>query len=281
MNITGLLQCPKCKKALPAALQCACCGASYSFAHGVYDCRTDEHSADQTSFWKITDEILEDPQAFAAHKAQEDAWRADYQSRMNQETKDAERAQDEYAAALLGSMSGTVCDLATGQGRMLRKILAANDTVKVICTDIDPRILAWTRLEQETDDDRIAFVAADGRNLSFRDDVFDYVTSFHGLGNIPDGDAVAKELYRILKKGGQIIYLGSYTEVGSKSYELAKQVHVEQGLVEENLIACLRNAGFAEVDSHIVASAVWAENPYDLLPVAGDTEKYCVIRAVK
>ncbi len=281
MKITELLHCPKCKNTLSTALQCTNCGAIYSFVHGVYDCRTDELLADQTSFWMITDEILEEQQAFSAHKAQEDAWRADYQAKMNQETKDAERAQNDYAATLLQSMSGIVCDLATGQGRMLQKIFAANDRVKVVCTDIDPRILAWTRLEQKLDDSRVSFVAVDGRNLSFRDDAFDYITSFHGFGNIPDSDVVAKELYRVLKKGGQLIILGSYIEVGSKSHDLAKQYHLDQGLVKENLIACLKGAGFVNIDSHIAASAVWAENPYDLIPVAGDTQHFCVIRALK
>ena len=43
----------------------------------------------------------------------------------------------------------------------------------------------------------------------------------------------------------------------------------------------LRDAGFAKVQSTVVAEAVWAENPYDLIPAAGDLQRFCVIEAVK
>ena len=281
MQVTNILQCPKCKMNLSADFRCSHCGIQYKYAHGVYQLMADEISNSQTSQWKITDEMLENPDAFLKWALQENDWEEDYQAKKNEETKEAERKLNEYTDALLRSLSGTVLDLATGMGRMLRKVLAANGTVNVVCTDIDPRILAWTRIMQKTDDARVAFVAADGRQLPFSNDCFDYVTSFAAFGNIPDSDKVARELYRILKKGGQMIIQGAYIEKGSKSYGLAKQYHLEQGLVEENLTACLREVGFTDVDSHIVASAVWAENPYDLLPVAGDRQKFCVIRAAK
>ena len=69
--------------------------------------------------------------------------------------------------------------------------------------------------------------------------------------------------------------------LGSRSYRKAKRKHLEQGLVEELLIDCLQNAGFRNVDSVVIDSAVWARNPYDLLPVAGDTQKFCCIQAEK
>ena len=281
MHINNILQCPKCRQTLSEDFHCSHCGMQYQFVHDVYQLVLNEITNSQTSQWKITDEMLENPDAFLKRELQEKDWEEDYQAKKNSETKEAERMLNEYTDALLQSLSGTVLDLATGMGRMLRKVLAANQAVNVVCTDIDPRILAWTRIVQKTDDKRVAYVAADGRELPFPNDCFDYVTSFAAFGNIPDSDKVASELYRVLKKNGQLIIQGGYIEKGSKSHELAKQYHLEQGLLEENLIACLREAGFTDIDSHIVATAVWAENPYDLLPVAGDIQKYCVIRATK
>ena len=281
MHINNILQCPKCRQTLSEDFHCSHCGMQYQFVHGIYQLVSNEITNSQTSQWKITDEMLENPDAFLKRELQEKDWEEDYQAKKNSETKEAERMLNEYTDALLQSLSGTVLDLATGMGRMLRKVLAANQAVNVVCTDIDPRILAWTRIVLKTDDKRVAYVAADGRELPFPNDCFDYVTSFAAFGNIPDSDKVANELYRVLKKNGQLIIQGGYIEKGSKSHELAKQYHLEQGLLEENLIACLRKAGFTDIDSHIVANAVWAENPYDLLPVAGDIQKYCVIRATK
>ena len=78
-----------------------------------------------------------------------------------------------------------------------------------------------------------------------------------------------------------MIIQGTYIEKDSKSYELAKQQYLEKGLVEEYLTECLSNAGFKNVESTVVASAVWAENPYDLIPATGDVQKYGVIQAAK
>ena len=56
---------------------------------------------------------------------------------------------------------------------------------------------------------------------------------------------------------------------------------LEKGMVEEYLTRELKNAGFKNVESTVVAKAIWAENPYDRLPVAGDMQYFCVIQAKK
>jgi len=166
-------------------------------------------------------------------------------------------------------------------GGMLRALLYAERDVKIVCTDIDKRILAWTRKQFKTDDNKMFYVATDGRYLSFADESFDYVTSLAGFGNIPESDKVAKELYRTLKSGGKILIKGNYIDESSESFKLAKSRNLEKGLVEKYLTDSLKIAGFKNVISTVVAKAVWAENPYDLLPSAGDMYYYCVLQAEK
>ena len=60
-----------------------------------------------------------------------------------------------------------------------------------------------------------------------------------------------------------------------------KVIDITDGMVEETLVGYLKDAGFAKVESTVVKEAVWAENPYYLLPVAGDKQKFCVIQAWK
>ncbi|MGG7163412.1 recombinase family protein [Clostridium ihumii] len=112
-----------------------------------------------------------------------------------------------------------------------------------------------------------------------KDESFDYITSLVALGNIPESNKVIRELYRILKPNGKIVIQSSYIEKGSKSFELAKSKNIERGLVEEYLINDLKNAGFKNIISKVVSKAIWAENPYDLIPVAGDTQFYSIIEA--
>ena len=102
-----------------------------------------------------------------------------------------------------------------------------------------------------------------------------------GFGNIPEGKKVAQELYRVLKPGGKIIIQSEFIEKDTRSYELAVSAGVERGIAEEYLSEDLRTAGFENVNFDIIAEAEWAENPYDLIPAAGDTQRYCVIFAEK
>lgn len=282
MNVENIIVCPKCKCALDGELVCGECGARFSRYHGVYDVIHPELSGDQEILWSVTDGDLSDEAKAAEHGNQEKNWREDYFRHKNEETRAAERKLDERTRELLKGLHGDVCDLATGLGGMLQLILDSDHPeLNVVCTDISKRVLAWTRKTKGTDDERVSYVATDGRYLSLRDNSFDFVTSMAGFGNIPESGKVARELYRVLKKNGKLIIQGAYLEKGSKSFELARSVGVEKGMVEEYLIEELEKAGFGEIVSTVVDEAVWAENPYDLLPVAGDTQRFCIIQATR
>lgn len=278
MDIQKLFICPVCKTAL-SVLKCPKCDGEYRFGHGVYDLISATLSANQEIFWQITDEMLDDDKAldFTAREKM----KKEIDSYKNSETLVAQKKLDELIAGELRALSGAVCDLATGMGDMLQKLLNTRNTDIIIATDISPRVLAWTRKLKRTDDSRVFYVASDGRYMSLLDNSFDYVTSLAGFGNIPEGEKVAEEIFRILKSGGQLIIQGAYLERGSRSHELAKRLGLEEGLLEENLLSALSVAGFINVKSIVAAEAVWAENPYDRLPVAGDTQRYCLIKAEK
>ena len=224
--------------------------------------------------------MIENDVEAAKKKDNDNASIKDYNAHKNKETLEAQKMQREHMDSLIEGFSGIVCDLATGMGSMLQKILNANNkNFSIVCTDIDKRMLMWTRKLKQTDNHRVFYIATDGRYMSIKDKSFDYITSLAAFGNIPENDKVAKELYRILKPNGKIVIQGNYIEKGSESFELAQSKGLERGLVEEYLINDLKNAGFENIISTVVAEAVWAENPYDLLPVAGDTNRYCIIQA--
>lgn len=284
MDIKSILICPKCKCALGTELKCRICGAQYEMYHGVYDIINPEMSADQKILWQITDEDIMNltENGASAGDAEKNEWRRDYFNHINEETKAAQRKLDEITMSRLAEMRGDVCDLATGMGGMLSRILdTKNENITITCTDISKRVLAQTRLEKATDDDKVFYVAADGRYMSVADNSFDYITSNSGFGNIPESEKTAKELFRILKPGGRLIIQGSYIEKDSKSYEICREYGIEKGMVEELLAETLREAGFSDVISTVAGEAVWSLNPYDLVPAAGDNQRFCLIEAVK
>lgn len=279
-KVEDLLMCPLCKCSLSGRLQCEKCGSKFSYKHGVFDVISPILSDNQEILWNLTDDIIENDTEATERMEEDQRSIKDYNAHKNKETLEAQRIQNEYMIKLIEGFSGVVCDLATGMGRMLEKILnAKNKNFSIVCTDLDKRMLMWTRRMKKTDDSRVSYVATDGRYMSIKDESFDYITSLAALGNIPESDKVVKELYRILKPKGKIVIQSNYIEKGSKSFELAKSKSLERGLVEEYLINDLKNAGFENITSTVVAEAVWEENPYDLLPVAGDNQRYCIIQA--
>ena len=284
MNIKDLLMCPECKCGLTEILKCESCNNEYSIKYGIYDMVSQKLSGGQEILWNITDDEIEREEmpGDKSNNAEQSDSVKDYYSKINAETKQARQKQMDFVNRLINTLSGTVCDLATGRGINLQRLLnAEKNNFQIVCTDICSRILAMTRKTLKTDDSRVFYVATDGRYISIKDDSFDYITSVAAFGNIPESDKVAKELYRILKPQGKLIIEGCYIEKGSKSFELAKSLGLEKGMVEEYLTKELKNAGFKNAESTVVAKAIWAENPYDKLPVGGDMQYFCVMQAEK
>ncbi|WP_334329315.1 demethylmenaquinone methyltransferase [Companilactobacillus sp. HBUAS59699] len=58
--------------------------------------------------------------------------------------------------------------------------------------------------------ENVELLAGDAMHLTFLDNSFDVVTIGFGLRNVPDANAVLKEIYRILKPGGQVVCLEAY-----------------------------------------------------------------------
>lgn len=282
MDVKKIIICPKCRCSLDEKLFCKKCNTQYSEYYGVYDIVNSELSSNQKILWNISDQEIANTTNTNNQKRTEDNWIKDYFSRKNKETIIAEQKLANKTMELLKNLHGDVCDLATGMGGMLQMILESNNpNISIVCTDISKKILAWTRKMKQTNDDKVSYIATDGRYMSIKDNVFDFITSVAAFGNIPESDKVAKELYRILKKNGKLIIQGVYIEKGSKSFEIAKNLGLEKGLVEEYLVDELRKAGFKEIVSTIVDEAVWAENPYDRIPVTGDIQRFCIIQAKK
>ena len=277
-----LLMCPVCRCGLTDELHCPKCGAEYEYKYGVYNIVSPKISSSQKILWNIPDEALENNEDLNQFIITGNEWTEDYEARKNDQTREAEKKLSACMDMLITRFTGTVCDLATGMGGMLQQLLnSPNKNFDIVCTDISNKVLALTRKTKQTDDNRVSYIACDGRCTSIRDNSFDYITSFAAFGNIPDTARVAKELYRMLKPDGKLIVKGNYIEKGSDSYDLAEMVGVERGLVEDFLMDDLRSAGFRNVVSTVVAEAVWAENSYDLLPIAGDNQRYCIISAIK
>jgi ubiquinone/menaquinone biosynthesis C-methylase UbiE len=274
-NIIKIFQCPLCRIKLTAKLSCPKCNVKYLYQNGVYILINEKLSARE---WKW------DPDLFTENSMRQS--RAEYQSCLNKETINAQKLWWKEMAKHCSGLHGIVCDLATGLGSLLEGLVKLKRKLTIIAADVDPNVLAWTINKIKISLSKQArlnlfTVASDAKHFGFCDEVVDFFVSCEGLNNIPDLPGVLKELYRTLKPGGRLIMMHTFVNLNSKSFKLAKGYNLEKALLERSLKADLANANFHRVYIRKVASAVWAKNPMDMIPVAGDVQHFAIVTAEK
>lgn len=270
-SIYKLLCCPLCKSAVTKDLKCLSCGEKYTLIDDVYVMITPKLSGKE---WKW-DQTIFSEEKIAKMKQQ-------YKSYINEETKNAQQIWWNEMKNYIDRFSGIVVDIATGLGGMFENLLKSKATFLPIATDVDPNVLLWTRKKMKEWYTKEFFaVASDTKYFAFKSNVFDYITSLSGLNNIPDTISALKEIYRTLKYGGKLVVMHSFVQEDSISAKIARQYNIERAFIEKYLISDLTEVGFKNVKINIVASALWSENPMDILPVDGDTQYFAIIEGEK
>lgn len=208
--------------------------------------------------------------------------RQQYRRYINKETREAQKIWLKEMEDYIDDFQGFVVDIATGLGGLFETLLKSKANFYPIATDVNPNVLIWTKRKMEEKYSReFLAVAFDAKHLSFKNDVLNYATSLAGFNNIPVTGLVLEEVYKTLKHGGRLVAMHSFVEENSNTAKLAKQHGFERAWIEKYLIDDLTKAGFRKVKTHIVTSAIWAENPMDVLPVAEDTQYFAIIEAEK
>jgi ubiquinone/menaquinone biosynthesis C-methylase UbiE len=99
-----------------------------------------------------------------------------------------------------------VLELGAGTGRVTRHIAERiGDGAKLIATDINPGMLAIAKSKVEAKN--VEYLVADTQNLPFPDDSFDCVICQFGFMFLPDKQKGFNEARRVLKPGGQFIFV--------------------------------------------------------------------------
>jgi len=261
-------------------MKCEQCGKAYSFRGGIYDVISPNRLASQEK--PDIKRAIQRKLTYVIKQLFIKKFERNYISKLSDDTREILRRQMEFMSKIYASFSGVVCDFPTGIGRNLKMLLDSKATnMTIVCTDLDKQMLSLARKHKGGKNLDVHYIVTDGRYMSVKDNTFDYIASIGAFGNVPETEKTVRELYRILKPQGKIVMNGSYIEKGSKSYDLAKSKGLERGMLEEYLVEELTNAGFVNITSTITGKAVWAENPYDTLPIAGDMQYFCIVQAEK
>ena len=178
----------------------------------------------------------------------------------------AARGAAVYADFLLPHLRADliVLDLGCGQATISMGIAETVPNGRVVGIDIDRGNLAVARRDAAAiGHGNLAFAAADGRQLPFRDGAFDAVLCHSMLETLRDPASVVVELRRIIRRGGVIgaasveyggiIIGGTETASPQRFYDIRQQLWRAEGIAEPNTGRRLRGlfheAGFSRVEA--------------------------------
>jgi demethylmenaquinone methyltransferase/2-methoxy-6-polyprenyl-1,4-benzoquinol methylase len=116
-----------------------------------------------------------------------------------------DRRWKERLVDMASPASGTVAlDLATGTGDIA--FLLHDRAVRTIGLDLTLRMIELARAKREQVE-APRFLVGDMTALPFPSESVDTVTTGYGLRNVPDLTTAIDEIYRVLRRGGQVLSL--------------------------------------------------------------------------
>ena len=109
---------------------------------------------------------------------------------------------DEIASSFA---TGTMLDLGTGPGYLPVEIVRRQPDIKIIGVDLSKKLIqmAQANAVKASLSGHLRFEVGNSAKLRFDNDVFDMVISTGMLHSLKDPVMVFKEIYRVLKRGGE------------------------------------------------------------------------------
>ncbi|MBC7174172.1 MAG: methyltransferase domain-containing protein, partial [Polyangiaceae bacterium] len=193
-----------------------------------------------------------------------------------------------YLASRLGLAPGMrVLDVGCGIGGPMRSIARfSGATVVGVNNNAYQLSLAKKRNEEAGLADRCEFIEADFMHLPVADGTYDAIYAFEATCHAPDKTALFRELFRVLKPGGQF---AAYEWCLTDRYQGSNPEHVriKKGIEEGDGLpdlwtipetrAALVDAGFESVELEDRAHASDPETPW-FLPLTGKERTFTGIR---
>jgi len=113
-----------------------------------------------------------------------------------------EPAAEALVDACAISAGQEVVDVAAGNGNVA--VAAAREGAAVVGSDLTPAMVELGRMRTELEGLDVEWVVADAEELPFEDGRFDCATSAFGVMFAPRPEAVARELFRVVRPGGTV-----------------------------------------------------------------------------
>ena len=154
-----------------------------------------------------------------------------------------------------------VLDVATGTGDVAISLVQTMPSVKKVTgIDISEEMMriGAEKVHQLGLSDRIVFDRQDCTATSFEENTFDAATISFGIRNFPDIPAAARELHRIIRPSGVLVYAGQIIPLIGRFFSDDKDAYtylpksIAAMPQREKMVAILQEAGFSEAFYHSI-----------------------------
>ncbi|PSU20768.1 class I SAM-dependent methyltransferase [Photobacterium kishitanii] len=156
---------------------------------------------------------------------QEEAFNYDARMGATYDNKSQQRTIKELESVLGHTLpkGGVVVDVASGTGNLAVKLAATNWYQQVIGVDISERSLEVAHKNAHLMNTQIKTIVSDMTILPFDDNSVDLVVGCAFLHHLPEPKKFMKELLRILKPGGEFVFIGEPTTHGGQLIDIIKK----------------------------------------------------------
>lgn len=146
---------------------------------------------------------------------------------------------------------GRVLDIGSADGTFTRILIEKTKAGKVIGIDVLPDSVSYAK-RRFAHSKVVSFRVADAHDLPFLDKSFDAVFCLETMEHVEDPKKVAREIYRVLKRGGYVVVLVPNENLLFKTLwpiwllgpgKIWRGTHI-QDLSAQEISEILRNSGF-------------------------------------
>lgn len=113
---------------------------------------------------------------------------------------------------------GILVDIGTGPGNLAKLFAQKYPNLKVIGIDLSETMIKIAN-KNKGNLENLEFKVMDAKNLEFLENSIDYVISTFTFHHWKDPLKVLNEIYRVLKKGGQVFIYDGYSDVSDEDID--------------------------------------------------------------
>ncbi len=136
-----------------------------------------------------------------------------------------------------------ILDIGCGGGYNIKRMLSKCREGKIVGYDLSDESVRKAK-KVNKDEPRVKIVKGSVEKMPFKRDAFDLVTAFETVFFWPDTEKNIKEVFRVVKTGGQFVVINNY---GDPKIDWEKKIPCMKRYTAEQIGEFMTKAGFSDI----------------------------------